>query len=770
MLSSIDLLNFKGLTSTVTLAPLTYIHGPNRSHKTTAIDALLVALLGYHPEVGKTNGAVMQFASAGTMSVAVSGSEAVTVSRRFTGGETVKAVVSPKGFTLDPRLAVALDSSLYFGKTETDRIALVTGLIETGTAKRAEIVAALKAVKIEPHTEAAEGVLAALLETLPEQREGQSAQAWLDVVAEWLKAKAKETGAQVKTLDATARGLTDISIVESMLSALASLADYDAAIKSHETGLAAARQRLGKLTAEHEAAAKNLARRMQIESELDELAANAVPVEERAQIETALAEARASLSTASPAATKARATLNTATATHAKLEAQAASESRELSQINIDLAKLAHLPALPTAEDEAAMVKVTMQAEDSLGGVEADRVRMEARMLEIARANGGHAGTIETETREIAKLREELAALETACACPTCRAAGKGWQDTARKLITGNIDAREKALNDATLALQQGQAEIRAREKDVAEFKKQADFFRTEIAGHKERAENWKRAAARTPLLERRTKMEATFATTRDALEFADHALTQAHVDAEAAGEVEQIARDNIAASEVEVQKWTGADARRASLTAELGRLNEAGGEGDEDAIAVLREEIATLEGQIAATRADRDKRKALEHDKQRIAAAQEAAATAKTEVDVIKAAAEEVRAIKVKLTAEAMQPVLDVANRVVAGLFVLAFEDGVVGRREDGRFIPHATFSGSEKRLTVAAITAGLAARAPFRLFILDEFDTIDEVNKPKILRNLARMVEDKALDQVLVVGLTKNSAAVEGWRVIAA
>ncbi len=70
-IEKISLADFKGVTEIFTLDSANLICGPNTSGKTAIIDGLRLALLGYHPKLGKQNKSVFSLASGASMEASI---------------------------------------------------------------------------------------------------------------------------------------------------------------------------------------------------------------------------------------------------------------------------------------------------------------------------------------------------------------------------------------------------------------------------------------------------------------------------------------------------------------------------------------------------------------------------------------------------------------------------------------------------------------------------------------------------------------------------
>lgn len=124
-LSKITATNFKGSSFSYELDPLTVFIGNNFKGKTRIIDAIIVALLGYHPSLGKTAKATFGLASGREMEVRAEFQMGPTIRRRFyLKGDTVKVDEDlPEAWDqVVEQLPVMLDASLYFSLTDRQRV------------------------------------------------------------------------------------------------------------------------------------------------------------------------------------------------------------------------------------------------------------------------------------------------------------------------------------------------------------------------------------------------------------------------------------------------------------------------------------------------------------------------------------------------------------------------------------------------------------------------------------------------------------------------
>ena len=207
----------KGLSKEFTLSPLTFIHGPNRSNKTTIIDAIQLALLGYHPSLPKRPGDILDLASGEEMSVSLTFADGRGVTRSYLKAKK-SASVSPADYAPDLRLMPCLDFSLYFGKTDTERVQQVMNLSQgLGADDRIpQILAGFKKIKVKDHQERDEKALLDLIAQMPVHKSGTPVQLWLSELLDWAKEKAKAETARAKQFESSRTVVTEANSIDAM--------------------------------------------------------------------------------------------------------------------------------------------------------------------------------------------------------------------------------------------------------------------------------------------------------------------------------------------------------------------------------------------------------------------------------------------------------------------------------------------------------------------------------------------------------------------------
>jgi DNA repair exonuclease SbcCD ATPase subunit len=121
-INRVDYKNLKGRTGYEILGAATLIWGPNFAGKTTILDAIKLALLGYHPAHDKTGRGVMELGSADEVSVAVTPEDGRTVGRKWTrqDGRVTRKDFLPLDWPDTP--VAVLDAGAYFGLTDRGKV------------------------------------------------------------------------------------------------------------------------------------------------------------------------------------------------------------------------------------------------------------------------------------------------------------------------------------------------------------------------------------------------------------------------------------------------------------------------------------------------------------------------------------------------------------------------------------------------------------------------------------------------------------------------
>jgi energy-coupling factor transporter ATP-binding protein EcfA2 len=164
LIDKIQLSNVKGISKSYELEKTNLIHGDNGSGKTAILDAIRLALLGYHPKLGKTGKSIFSLSSSTAMSCSV----------RFDDGQTSCFDASTTGSSvsknwtgveLEDNFKLQLDPSLFFDASLQERrnsifsvlsgnqestiknkvLALVNAIPNEGTIDESQVIEEFKA-------------------------------------------------------------------------------------------------------------------------------------------------------------------------------------------------------------------------------------------------------------------------------------------------------------------------------------------------------------------------------------------------------------------------------------------------------------------------------------------------------------------------------------------------------------------------------------------------------------------------------------------------
>lgn len=379
-----------------------------------------------------------------------------------------------------------------------------------------------------------------------------------------------------------------------------------------------------------------------------------------------------------------------------KAEQRQHTEVVDRARANADkIARLNGILARPDPGPEIVALRATVESLDQ---------QIEAYVSPAAGIRERHG---EAKARQ-AVLRSELATLSTQLTkaladvqaivglkeCPTCGACGEGWRaklDTERRTIVDVLQANAKI-----------------------------------------KAVEWDELEAVRPTLQ----------ADLDAAERADreHATRQAQL------------RQNRQA----LDRLLNQSVERASAAEQLAGL----GTIDSTAAQLALTEIGSkLQGhETTLARLQEQQRAFARHqqDEARQAQALLAAERSKARVEVLKAALDMLEEFQGALVERAFGALLSVANQMTHDLMPgrLEYQDGDIGRTEDGRWISHRTFSGTEKAMTYAALSVALANGSPIKLVMMDELGRMSRETRSNFLERMVALTKAGLIDQFVGAG----------------
>jgi DNA repair exonuclease SbcCD ATPase subunit len=702
MIKSIRFENVKGQSRTEILAPFTAITGDNTKGKTTIADALTIGLLGYHPLLGKTNGATFALASDSSMLVELATDKGNWTRQWKQTGKSIKATEKlPEGVTDEAvaRLLPSFSPGQFIVANDKTRLAMIadcTGHV-AGEKLTDEVVEILRSASIQ-------------LTGQPQRIAFPDPFAFAAAVADYLANESKASAALEKRFTETLQGLTAMDSADaapvsakakafdSLQAALGKLREKRA---SAETKLEAMEQRSG--AADHAA---------------EELANLGVPDGDTIKASrTELANLNREIQ-----AVKAQASQQEGAATLLGREVeglrrQVESIQRRYGQETLDVKALGtlvdELGAIPAAEVPTATLA------------------MNQRNAEVAKNTAdGNLTAASNEHTRATKAWNEFAALEC---CPTCKASAPGWKDTVKASLEARLKDTEVERVKAAEAVAKAGEEL-----DKAERAYKA-------------ARELDNKRAQLPIAEAKLTDAATMARLR--MDIVEKDGKRQAAEEHASSAYERLARLEADAQEHE-ETVANADKLADLQRAAQDRAPIEDMDAAREAVAELNRQIEAAELELEQAKAGRQ---ALQQAEQRARDADSArtqaedATTKKTETKRLEAAVRE----KMQTAMEdAFKPVAELAARFSEGVLPspIALKDGEVGRYTSSGWVPFSVLSGAEQLVAGAAIVAALGARTS-GLVVLDELSRMTAQRRHAFASNLVAALEDGTVKQVVVM-----------------
>jgi len=688
--------NFKGRSFEYELAPLTMFVGPNFAGKTAITDCIRFTLLGFLPELGKTNRATFGLASGREMIGTAEFDDGTVIRRRlFLKGDTVKEEVTcPDNIAGSSLIGPMLNAESYFALSDPERVAYVfANCPQEGELTRHSLETRLQK-DLQPTKEQA-AILARILEI-----EGSDPATYLEAAVEAAALEAKSAREYTVRMEKTTQGLAALKAQDT--AAPASPSENPEAIARQ---LSEINQKIAENRRQADDARRTRDRRADLEhatadfeharEQLASMQASTPPAPVVTQLDKERYELTARISTLE--AVQAGRTANQARVA----ELTKATTNLPLLQETLKALE-AELETPVPAAPVPGSAQLAVEAAEIQGNLNAARAKLDQTKI-----------AWETATRD-------LKAVDTLHACPFCGATGEGWKNLKRAEIKAEIDkivTRGKEQREAeqsvlsALALKNAaitQAKAWEARGDAARLaharlESQASSTRAQLSGLEAKAEELARLQA--------NQVGAVDVDTITALRAKkDDLADQIFIIREAEDKIRELKTQvaSMAAQKAELDRLPVVEpvdtilARNADLQTKQTDLG------------FRLEQIRTSMRATAARQADL----------QRLAQAEQARDSAKADQVFAGKLADTLRTIQAESVERAFKPMLEIANRFAEGVIKtpLAYHEGEIGTWRTGVWVTHKTMSGVEKLVTYAAIQAALASKAPVRLMILDE------------------------------------------------
>jgi len=683
MITKVTAQNLKGRSFSFPLQPLTIITGPNAHGKTSIADAITVGLFGYHPNLGKTNPATMQLASADRMEIAL----------QMLGGQESKQAWTRKGKTIKkdgappegvaPLLQSLLTGPQFLSASATQRAAM----IRTAAGAGAEDPVQVLTQQIQ-----ASGKIAGLWGCLPKTKVTEFAD-WIEDRRDAIKDEITASRAVIDRMTKTMQGLAHLS-TESQ--------EHSVTLEQ----LTEARNKEAQAQAELATFNLTFERLKQERDKANRLAAtpDAHPIE---PTEAALAKME---------------TLKQQIAAEAVIVANNDRDNREYLRLTRQRNALLDARDKTKHDLEEAMQSANLTVMDAEHFIETtpppDLQTLHAACVEAYTA---------TQATEVAVNRWTLEANDAAktgeCThCQSCGAAREHWTPEIR-------NAAGEAHSTAQLNLNEAKARLAA----AALAEKTAN---TANAKGQETAQTLLQA-------NRIVELGKTLAQLNEDIEATPEPTPPA--PPEEVGNTKYELENELTEYTEGLEAYDlGQKLQQAQTALEQHEANRAPLFDAAQEAAKTREQY-----QVAY-----DAAQASRNEAQKLGEAQKELDEAKEQADQWKALQELLLTLAADLARKSLEPILETARLFTDGLLPtpLGARGLELGRWDGDNFVALDVFSGSERAVAFAGISAALATGGK-RLIILDEFSQLDDDRKTLFLEHLTAAIDQGRIDQAIVL-----------------
>ena len=742
-IASVSGKNIKGRSFVHKLTPVTLIAGRNRRGKTTILDTIELAITSRTSSLRGANGKPVAqpreifdaLASSSSMSADVVYSDGTGAGISFTQN---RGTVSTKRTDGGPELPpIMLDPTEYTNLSEPDRVKYIfarANLAHLTPAKLQQTVTAnLKGIKLEENTPASEAVIADLVQYVAGRQLDVTPQDWVENLLVDAKAKLSAANANVKRMEQTQQGMTQVA------------GDENPAPADSEARLLDARKAL-------ESAHGDLTR---LQTELETLKGLAASAGQAKALLESVSATDSRLKAVEARQGEIRAILAVPVDLTPSQDAYAAAQ-KAVNEQDLKVKAAEKLVADVEAEIAAAKELAAKQVDET--AIKADISKLEATRDEAAKVP---AAGIKPQYQQMPTGRPDTTAKAV---CPTCGhamvapeilVAAEQWD----KVQKANSDAHQSGLdawNDAVANYNAAQSKVNELNAKIAALQNQLD-------GNAKAHDAWvnlptlalKLTAAEQ---ENEVAIEA-YNKAAAALDAADGALNSLKIKQTGHNLLADEARsleterqslvatlESVSAARVEAAKLPALEAKITDIiTAQEPALAQKS-HAAREAVTAAESNVRRLTQQRAEART-RAKAKE-ESDKVRV------------EAQVLKEFCRLLADMQAEIVNAAIGPIVDRLNVMFKGVLdmPLCYKDGVIGTESPTGFYSMRSFSGAEKALAMCAISLALAAESPVKIVVLDELGRLDLINKLRLLKVTFDLQRAGAINQALIVDTSSN------------
>lgn len=695
-LNLLDYNNLKSRSASLALRPFTLISGRNGTGKTGVHDAIALALMGHSPRLGKTAAATADLASKFPLNVMAS-TDTLKFAFNLTSGRTLKAESTGDDRPVMP--AILFQPNLWLEASPAVRQKMIRDHIRGLEAEMVTIWSNL-VNSLKECDEAIQKVAALKLESVEDR---------VSAIQTELEAKRKEEAALSKRFKETIQGLETLNLLAADVE---ETPDVDGLNDLVQTRLQLEGDAKSKLTDVQATMRAKRERIEEITAEIGEFPELPSPT---------LSALQQQLQTAK----------NDLEAVQAKLAEMKTIEGR-VSQRATLLKEIATLRQklvvnMPVIDDGDNVL-----AEQALD--EAERKDVDDKLACLT-----HEFGLLIKARDKANEKHE-ASKTHAETCAHCGAAVEHWTRKPWEITLEELKQAQSAVETCNARINTAKSTLKVDDPRRAAKLKMADIATL----------NEKQQGTLDLIKHRETMIEELGGETVDAGAMMKLVEQKGNIQ----NEIEELSemvgiyesRTRIPVLENEIEKIKG---EIAALEGDEQRMKD-GLTWDGEEITGLRQQLEEAKKQKAAIDRARGEKAQLTQAQEQFGESEERLAVIGANVELCKRANEQIAQCNI-------QPVIDMANRFLAGVFEWKLDKNgdALGYWQDLNWVPMKTFSGAQTKIVMAAIQAALAAEAPFKLLLLDEAVCIDRERSGVFYANVLEAIKQKVLDQAIILDM---------------
>ena len=820
-IASVSGKNIKGRSFSHKLTPVTLIAGRNRRGKTTILDTIELAITSRTSSLRGANWKPVAqpreifdaLASSSSMSADVVYTDGTGCGISFAQN---RGTVSTKRTDGGPELPpIMLDPTEYTNLSEPDRVKYIfarANLAHLTPAKLQQTVTAnLKGIKLEENTPASEAVIADLVQYVAGRKLDATPQDWVANLIEDAKAKLSAANANVKRMEQTQQGMTQVAGDENPAPA-----DSEARLAEARKALEAAQGDLTRLQTELETLkglAESAGRAKALLAGVESTDIRLKAVEARQGEIRAILAVPVDLTPAQDAYAAAQKAVN-----EQDLAVKAAEKLVSDVEAEITAAKVL---AAKVVDDDTIRVNISRLESDrdvqnrvKCPGNRPVAVPMpterpnavgELASKNVMAAHADSAQRLEAEAKaKVESLQQAIKEAQKQTCCPTCGhditdkqkeiihelerkleaatvALGKAKDTTEHNMqafilatnsYNAAVAAGEQWDNDQTALRVSNQnvmdawndlvANYNTAQSNVNELNAKIAALQNQLAGNAKAHEAWVNLptlALKLTAAEKEHELSVeAYNTAAEKLDAADREL--------AAIKLKQSLQNDLATESRRLET------ERKSLVATLESVAAARVEADklpdiEEKILAASDLItcnsAIVEShRVAVTLGEGHVRRLTQQraEARTRAKAKEESDKVRIEAQVLKEFCRMLADLQAEIVNAAIGPIVDRLNVMFKGVLdmTLCYKDGVIGTESPTGFYSMRSFSGAEKALAMCAISLALAAESPVKIVVLDEMGRIDSEFKVPFMATVFRLLDAGIINQAILVDTSKR------------